>query len=122
MCGCNSTSRGLGLELDNNDRAILEAAYSELPQSLRPLVTVQFGSADAAAAALLGDAGAIVQTEPERVSEQPWQGRDRLLVAVMDGRSVWSDPYEPVAASLADVPEAADVLVVPRRRSLCSSR
>ena len=69
--------------------------------------------ADAAAAALLGDAGAIVQTEPERVSEQPWQGRDRLLVAVMDGRSVWSDPYEPVAASLADVPEAADVLVVP---------
>ncbi len=103
----------LGLELDNSDRAILEAAYGELPQSLRPLVTIQFGSADAAAAALLGDAGAIVQTEPERVSEQPWRGRDRLLVAVMDGRSVWSDPYEPVAASLADVPEAADVLVVP---------
>ena len=75
----------LGLELDNTDRAILEAAYGELPQSLRPLVTVQFGSADAAAAALLGDAGAIVQTEPERVSEQPWQRRDRMLVAVMDG-------------------------------------
>ena len=83
----------LGLVLDDSDRAILEAAYGELPQSLRPLVTVQFGSADGAAAALLGDAGAIVQTDPERVSEQPWQGRDRLLVAVMDGRSVWADPY-----------------------------
>ena len=112
-CAAATRRTVVGAGLDKNDRAILEAAYGELPQSLRPLVTVQFGSADAAAAALLGDAGAIVQTEPERVSEQPWQERDRLLVAVMDGRSVWSDPYKPVAASLADVPEAADVLVVP---------
>ena len=75
---CNSTSRGWGWS-STTPIAILEAAYGELPQSLRPLVTVQPVSADAAAAALLGDAGAIVQTEPERVSEQPWQGRDRML-------------------------------------------
>ena len=110
----------LGLELDENDRALLEAAYGELPADLRPLVTVQFGSADGAAAALLADAGAVVQTEPSRLSEQPWQGRDRLLVAVMDGRSVWADPFEPVAALLAQVPPRPRCSSPPRPRS-CSS-
>ena len=103
----------LGMVLEDDDRAILEAAYGELPGGIRPLITVPFGSADAAAAASLADAGAVVQTKPERLSEQPWQGRDRLLVTVMDGRSVWADPFEPVADSLAGLPEDTDVLVAP---------
>jgi 5-methyltetrahydropteroyltriglutamate--homocysteine methyltransferase len=103
----------LGLELDDRDRALLEAAYRDLPEALRPLITIQFGSVDGSAASALADAGAIVQTDPSRHSEQPWQGRDQLLVAVMDGRSVWADGYESVADSLAGLPEGADVIVAP---------
>ena len=48
-----------------------------------------------------------MRPNPNGVSEQPWRGAcTRLLVAsVMDGRSVWSDPYEPGGCSRwADVP------------------
>jgi 5-methyltetrahydropteroyltriglutamate--homocysteine methyltransferase len=97
----------LGLVLDASDRRVLEAAYGPLPPSLRPLVSIQFGRADAETVQFLSDRGAVVQVPHTMMADlasiEEWARSPERLVSVLDGRSVWADDPAPVEASLSGV-------------------
>ena len=109
----------LGLLMDGEDRRLLEFAYAEAAGlQPRPLVTVQFGRADAGTVRLLSQRGFAVQEPLEAVRELagtgPWAARPEHVVSVMDGRSVWSDDFEKVARAFEGVDwGTAPVRIVP---------
>ena len=102
----------LGLALSADDRAVLDAAYeatADLGLDAAPIVTVQFGHASASTIEALGKRGLSVQVPLERVPElsatAAWATQPEHVVAVMDGRSLWPDEFEPVATALAQLPD-----------------
>ena len=105
----------LGLELDENDRAFLEAAYGELPADSQ---SFGHGPVRIGRRRRRRLARRCRGRRPDRAvlgfSERPWQGRDRLLVAVMDGRSVWADPSRTGGRPGSPrCPPSTEVLVAP---------
>ena len=96
----------LGLTMDDEDKAILEAAYATADGS-SGFVTVQFGAASPGAVELLADKGFVVQVPFERLaalaSTDAWSALPGYLVSVMDGRSVWADDFGDAADALASV-------------------
>jgi 5-methyltetrahydropteroyltriglutamate--homocysteine methyltransferase len=110
----------LGLVLSDADRRLRDAAYAEAALVLEttPIVTVQFGEADAETIEMLGHLGFAVQVPvgsvPRLSSTAAWAAQPELVVSVMDGRSVWADRYAPVQQALAALgDEARTVRIVP---------
>ena len=102
----------LGLALSTDDQAVSDAAYeaaADLGLDAAPTVTVQFGHASASTIEALGKRGLSVQIPLERVAElsatAAWATQPEHVVAVMDGRSLWPDEFEPVASALAELPD-----------------
>jgi 5-methyltetrahydropteroyltriglutamate--homocysteine methyltransferase len=109
----------LGLRLDPADEALRDAVYDALgePGGAPPLVTVQFGTASAATLEALGTRGYAVQVPLARVAAlrttRAWDVQPEHVVAVMDGRSVWPDAFDPVREELAGVSDGHAVRLVP---------
>ncbi len=102
----------LGLVMTSGDRAVLDAAYAgaaDLGLAAPPLVSVQFGAASAEIMETLGGRGFAVQVPHDRVARllgtAAWAAQPEHVIAVMDGRSVWPDHFDPVRATLASLPE-----------------
>ena len=103
----------LGLVMTDDDRALLEVAYeaAQPPAGApAPVVTVQFGQASETTVESLGRRGLAVQLPLELArslaSRAAWAAQPEHVVSVMDGRSVWPDPFEPVSGAVAEL--AAD--------------
>ncbi|MDQ3881332.1 MAG: hypothetical protein M3295_09720 [Chloroflexota bacterium] len=110
----------LGLAMTDDDRALLQAAYASAPagRAAASIVTVQFGHASAETVELLGRQGLAVQlplaAARAMATETAWSVQPEHVVSVMDGRSVWPDPFEPVSDALADLTADGKLLhVVP---------
>ena len=102
----------LGLVMTDPDRALLDAAYAgaeDLGLATPPIVTVQFAAASVGTIETLGTRGLAVQVPLERVaalSQTPaWAAQPEHVIAVMDGRSVWPDHFDPVRTALAGLPD-----------------
>ncbi|MGH2462335.1 MAG: hypothetical protein ACRDFZ_01755, partial [Candidatus Limnocylindria bacterium] len=102
----------LGLAMTPDDRAVLDAAYhgaADLGLHVTPIVTVQFGRAAEQAIEALGQRGMAVQVPLDAVgalSATPaWNAQPEHVIAVVDGRSVWADTFDPVAQALAQLPD-----------------
>jgi len=102
----------LGLVLTPRDRQVLDAAYGgtgDLGLATPPLISVQFGAASPETLETLGGRGFAVQVPLERVGAlagtQAWAAQPEHVIAVMDGRSVWPDHFEPMKATLAGLPD-----------------
>jgi 5-methyltetrahydropteroyltriglutamate--homocysteine methyltransferase len=102
----------LGLALSADDRAVMNAAYqgaADLGLDAAPIVTVQFGRANAETVEALGKLGFSVEVALEDVavlSANPaWASQPEHVVAVMDGRSLWPDEFEPTATALSGLPD-----------------
>jgi 5-methyltetrahydropteroyltriglutamate--homocysteine methyltransferase len=111
---------GLGLQLDDDDRALRDTAYEALglihgPSA--PLVTVQFGTASAETLQELGGRGFAVQVPLERVpallGSPAWDAQPEHVVAVMDGRSVWPDDFAAARNVIARIPASRPLRLVP---------
>ncbi len=100
----------LGLAMTNADRELADVAYAgaaDLGLAERPLVTVQFGRIGIRTARELDGAGFAVQIGLDRLAELGDLAEP--AISVMDGRSVFADPFEPVrdaVAGLATDPRA----------------
>lgn len=102
----------LGLALTDDDAALLDAGYGAgggLRLATAPLVTVQFGSPAAETIEMLGRLGFVVQM-PLAAAEElrgtaAWDAQLELVLAVLDGRSVWPDDLMPVARLLSALPD-----------------
>jgi len=110
----------LGLQLGPEDLAIRDAAYDALgtvPAATAPLVTVQFGAASAETMEALGKRGFAVQIPVARLAElkgtPAWDAQPELVVAVMDGRSVWPDDFEVARQGLAGLDDPRPLRLVP---------
>jgi 5-methyltetrahydropteroyltriglutamate--homocysteine methyltransferase len=102
----------LGMVMSDDDARILDAAYataSDLGLSEPPLVTVQFGEPSAATLMALGQRGFAVQVPHDAVDAlagtDAWAAQPEHVISVIDGRSVWSDDFEPVRAILDRLPD-----------------
>ena len=110
----------LGMRLDPADEALRDAAYDALGEpgaGTPPLVTVQFGAASASTLQALGARGYAVQMPLERVAAlrgtPGWDAQPEHVVAVMDGRSVWPDAFDPVRQALGGADDGRTVRLVP---------
>jgi 5-methyltetrahydropteroyltriglutamate--homocysteine methyltransferase len=110
----------LGMRLDAADEALRDAAYDALgrvPGIATPVVTVQFGRASEATLLALGSRGFAVQVPVKRVARltgtEAWNAQPEGVVAVMDGRSVWPDEFEPVREALRGVRDGRPIRLVP---------
>jgi 5-methyltetrahydropteroyltriglutamate--homocysteine methyltransferase len=102
----------LGLALSADDRSVMDAAYqgaANLGLDATPIVTVQFGWANAGTVETLGKLGFSVEVAMEQVavlSATPaWATQPEHVIAVMDGRSLWPDEFEPAATALSGLPD-----------------
>jgi 5-methyltetrahydropteroyltriglutamate--homocysteine methyltransferase len=109
----------LGMRLDATDEALRDAAYQALGKlgSGRPtMVTIQFGVASASTLEALGGRGLAVQVPLDHVAtlrdSAAWRAQPEHVVAVMDGRSVWGDHFEPVRKTLQPVIDAGERLTI----------
>ena len=100
----------LGMVMADADRALLEAAYESAQPSAgapAPIVTVQFGRPSEDTVELLGNRGLAVQLPLEMArsltASAAWAAQPEHVVSVMEGRSVWPDPFEPVSEAVADL-------------------
>ncbi|MFN2483550.1 MAG: hypothetical protein ABR509_01250 [Candidatus Limnocylindria bacterium] len=97
----------LGLVMTADDRALVAAAYESLRPTTgnAPIVSVQFGQPSAETVELLGRTGLAVQVPLSMARElaagPAWAAQPEHVVSVVDGRSVWPDPFEPVSEALA---------------------
>jgi 5-methyltetrahydropteroyltriglutamate--homocysteine methyltransferase len=110
----------LGLVLSDTDRQLRDAAYAGAALGLTetPIVTVQFGAADAETLEALAGLGFAVQVPASALADSTTAGaiaaQPELVVSVMDGRSVWPDHSEPARTALAALgDEARTVRIVP---------
>jgi 5-methyltetrahydropteroyltriglutamate--homocysteine methyltransferase len=111
----------LGLRLSPADEALRDAAYDALGDltttQTAPLVTVQFGAASPSTLQALGARGYAVQVPLERVADlrgtPAWDAQPEHVVAVMDGRSVWPDAFEPVREALGNDGGGRTIRLVP---------
>ena len=110
----------LGMRLDPADEALRDAVYEALGTpgaGTPPLVTVQFGAASASTLHALGARGYAVQVPLERVAglrgTPGWDAQPEHVVAVMDGRSVWPDAFDPVRQALGGADDGRTVRLVP---------
>ncbi len=110
----------LGLRLDSADESLRDAAYDALgesPAESPTLVTVQFGAASASTLEALGGRGYAVQIPLEHVAAlrgtPGWDAQPEHAVAVMDGRSVWPDAFDPVRQALTGTDDGKTVRLVP---------
>jgi len=110
----------IGMRLSAADEALRDAAYEalgELSVATPALLTVQFGAASASTLEALGTRGYAVQVPLERVGQlrgsPGWDAQPEHVVAVMDGRSVWPDPFDRVQLALGDVDDGKTVRLVP---------
>jgi len=102
----------LGLAMTTDDRAMADAGYggaADLQLEVAPIVTVQFGRASEGILEALGQRGLSVQVPLDGVAElsvaAAWEAQPEHVIAVVDGRSVWPDAFEPVAHALAQLPD-----------------
>jgi 5-methyltetrahydropteroyltriglutamate--homocysteine methyltransferase len=112
----------LGMRLDPGDEALREAAYEALGAlgtETPPLVTVQFGDASASTLETLGRRGYAVQVALAQVKAllgtAAWEAQPEHVVAVMEGRSVWSDAFDAARRGLAGVDDGRVVRIVPSK-------
>jgi len=107
----------LGMVLSAADIAIRDAAYGNASPATPPIVTVQFGRASVETLEALGRRGFAVQVPLDQVARQAgtaaWEAQPEHVVAVMDGRSVWPDDFEPVRAALDAFDDGKPVQLVP---------
>ncbi len=108
----------LGLTMDDQDRAIRQAAYggaANLGLDTVPLVTVQFGAASAETISALGGLGLAVQrAAKDRGEAASGDGQPEHVITVMDGRSVWPDDFEPTRQIVEALPDdGRTVRIVP---------
>jgi 5-methyltetrahydropteroyltriglutamate--homocysteine methyltransferase len=110
----------LGMRLDPADEALRDAAYDALGEpgdGAHPLVTVQFGAASASTLHALGTRGYSVQVPLDRVADlrrtPGWNAQPEHVVAVMDGRSVWPDQFDPVRQALGGADDGRTLRLVP---------
>jgi 5-methyltetrahydropteroyltriglutamate--homocysteine methyltransferase len=115
----------LGLAMTDEDRRLLDAAYAgarDLGLAEPALVTVQFGRPAADTVAALGRRGLAVQVPIDAIDElrdsDAWRAQPEHVVAVMDGRSVWSDAFGPVRAAIATLPDDGKPLRLVPSKSL----
>ncbi|MFQ5968229.1 MAG: 5-methyltetrahydropteroyltriglutamate--homocysteine S-methyltransferase, partial [Acidimicrobiia bacterium] len=88
------------------DPALFHSAYRDVPSDLNALVSVQFGRATPKVARWLADHGLTVQIPGDHLEdyEEAIRGRERSLISVMDGRSVWPDDPDAVAEEVLNKP------------------
>ena len=110
----------LGMRLDDTDEALRDAAYDALGApgtETPPLVTVQFGAASASTLQALGTRGYAVQVPLDHVAQlrgtTAWDAQPEHVVAVMDGRSVWPDAFDPVRQALDGIDDGKPVRLIP---------
>jgi 5-methyltetrahydropteroyltriglutamate--homocysteine methyltransferase len=100
----------LGVGLTDADRELLDAAYAgaaNLPLDATPIVTIQFGRANAQTLLQLGRRGLAVQVPHERIAElrgtAGWDAQPELVVTAVDGRSVWPDSFASAETALREL-------------------
>jgi 5-methyltetrahydropteroyltriglutamate--homocysteine methyltransferase len=115
----------LGMALDEDDRALIDAAYGpfvDLGLQVPLIVTVQFGHASPATIERLGRHGFAVQVRLADVDglrgTDAWASQPMHVVSVMEGRSVWPDHFEPVRSILQPLVDAGEHLCLVPSTSL----
>ncbi|MFQ5948505.1 MAG: hypothetical protein ACE5KX_06575 [Acidimicrobiia bacterium] len=95
----------LGLLLDSGNRVLIERAYADpgdLGLVTPPLISIQFGRATEETVRFFGANGFAVQLGLQSAAalqdSAAWALQPEYLVSVLDGRSVWPDDYDKVAA------------------------
>jgi 5-methyltetrahydropteroyltriglutamate--homocysteine methyltransferase len=100
----------LGLVMDADDEALLDAAYASAGGIQEPpIVSVQFGEPSSRTLLTLGQRGLAVQVPiaaAEHLAEnRGWDEQPEHVIGVMDGRSVWPDDFAPVRDALSRLPQ-----------------
>jgi 5-methyltetrahydropteroyltriglutamate--homocysteine methyltransferase len=100
----------LGLVMDADDEALLDAAYANAGGIQEPpIVSVQFGEPSSRTLLTLGQRGLAVQVPiaaAEHLAEnRGWDEQPEHVIGVMDGRSVWPDDFAPVRDALSRLPQ-----------------